>query len=57
MEKKIEGMRFIINMRELRTKARQVQALVDSILEGDKITTNYKILETTVEEMDRIIKK
>lgn len=57
MKNKIEGIKFIINMRELRTKARQVQGLVDSILEGDKITTNYKILETTIEEMDRIIKK
>ena len=57
MKNKIEDMRFIINMREIRTKARQVQSLVDSILEGDKITTNYKILETAIEEMDRIIKK
>ncbi|MBA7490998.1 hypothetical protein ES702_01542 [subsurface metagenome] len=57
MEKKIEDMKFIINMREIRTKARQVQNLVNSILEGDRITTNYKILETTIEEMDRIIKK
>lgn len=37
--------------------SRQVQSLVNSILEGDRITTNYKILETTIEEMDRIIKK
>lgn len=57
MEKKIEGMKFIINMRELRTNAIRVQNLVDSILSGDRITTNYKTLETTVEEMDRIIKK
>lgn len=57
METKIEGMKFIINMREIRTKAIKVQNLVDSILSGDKITTNYKDLETTVGEMDRIIKK
>lgn len=54
---KVEGMRFIVNMRELRTNAIRVQNLVDSILSGDKITTNYKLLETTVEEMDRIIKR
>jgi len=54
---KVEGMKFIINMRELRTKAIKVQNLVDSILAGDTITTNYKLLETTIEEMDRTIKK
>lgn len=57
MEKKIEGMRFIVNMREIRTNAIKVQSSVDSILSGDKITTSYKILEATIEEMYRIVKK
>jgi len=57
MEKKIEGMKFIINMRELRTKAIRVQNLVDDILSGMKIAASYKLLQTTIEEMDRTIKK
>jgi len=57
MDRKLEGMRFIINMREIRKKAIKVQNLVDSILSGDEIATNCKNLEITIEEMDRTIKK